>query len=312
MQLLFLIGPTGSGKNAIARHITPSLNAEIISVDSMKIYQGMNIGTAKPLLNQQKKYHYHLINIIKPSGSYNVALFVQDCKRVIKKIISRQHQPLLVGGTPLYIKALLQGLFSGPITEPKIRLRLKSLAEQKGSSYLYHNLKKVDPAKADQLHPNDTKRIIRALEVYELTGQPISSFQTQFANSPQQYQTIMIGLQRDREDLYQRINQRVERMFDQGLVEETQQLLEDENLGPQARKSLGYKEVIKYLKGELTFQDTIELVKRNTRHVARKQITWFRRFSSIKWIQVKPSEPIEKIAQSVLDGFLETSKQKLS
>lgn len=312
VQLLFLVGPTGSGKNVIAQHIVASLNAEIISVDSMKIYQKMNIGTAKPLPSQLKKYNYHLASIIKPSVSYNVAAFVQDCKRVINEIISRQRQPLLVGGTPLYMKALLQGLFSGPTTDPKIRLRLKSLAEQKGGLYLYNELKKVDSVKADQVHPNDIKRIIRALEVYELTGQPISGFQTQFTETNQQYHSIMIGLQHDREDLYQRINQRVEKMFNQGLVEETQQLLKDKILGLQSKESLGYKEVAGYLKGEVSLQNTIELVKRNTRHMARKQLAWFRRFSQIKWIQIKSSDTIEKISRSVLDSFLKLSKAGLS
>ena len=289
--LFVIIGQTATGKNAVARLITPSLQSEIISVDSMKIYRGLDIGTAKPSSSEQKKNHYHFIDIRSPSESYNVANFVEDCDRVVENIDRRKKRPLLVVGTPLYLKRLFKGIFEVNPVDAKLRRELESLADEKGSAFLYERLKKSDPVRAAQLHPNDRRRIIRALEVQTLTGQPMSRLQTQDSESERRYPTKIVGLRREREDLYQRIDQRVERMFDSGLVSEVKTVLAQDSFGKQAAQAVGYKEVIQHLNGELSLVEAKELVKRNTRRLARRQMTWFRSFPDIHWVDLKPDEP---------------------
>jgi len=303
--LLFLIGPTASGKNAVACRIASYLSAEIISVDSMKIYRGMDIGTAKPSSAHLRKYHYHLIDIIEPSESYNVARFIRDCEIAINDITRRGHRVLLVGGTPLYIKGLLKGIFQGPTADSGLRERLKIIAREKGTGFLHKELSRVDPQKAAQIHPNDEKRLIRALEVYEVTRQPISRFQTQFGDTKTDYQTIMVGLERPRADLYQLIDQRLDEMFEKGLAEETQKLLQRYQLSPTAGQAIGYKEVSQYLRGEITLARAKELVKHRTHNLARKQMTWFRSFPDIDWVRIKPDDTIDEIAKTVLAKFQE-------
>ncbi|MFH0888970.1 MAG: tRNA (adenosine(37)-N6)-dimethylallyltransferase MiaA [Planctomycetota bacterium] len=287
-----IIGQTASSKNALASHLAGLIDAEIISVDSMKIYRNMDIGTSKPSVEQRKKTRYHLIDIVNPWESYNVAEFVKDCDSAIADIIKRGKKPLLVCGTPLYLKALLYGIFSGLSSSPELRAELEKTASEKGLDFLYEQLRKIDPVRvsgADKIHPNDKKRIIRAIEVYTISGKPISSFQTHFDKEELRYQTTMVGLKRASEDLYQRIDARVERMFQQGLVDEVKGLVDSPNvLSRQAECAVGYKELIKYLKGEIKLEEAKDEVKKNTRHLAKRQMTWFRRFPQIEWIECPP------------------------
>lgn len=314
IPLLCLLGPTASGKNAVACRIASSLSKlltrkiEIISVDSMKIYRGMDIGTAKPTRELRQMYRYHLIDIIEPSESYNVARFIKDATNAIEDITRRAHQAFLVGGTPLYFKGLFKGIFQGPGTDSNLRERLRSIAEEKGSAWLHQELTRVDPQKAAHIHPHDQKRLIRALEVYEITRQPISYFQTQWnsqglSSALSGYQLIVVGLERSRADLYQLIDQRVEEMFAQGLVEETEKLIQTYQLSSTAQQAIGYKEVIHYLTGKLTLEEAKERIKYRTHNLARKQMSWFRRFPEIHWVKIKPTDTLDQIAELVLELF---------
>ena len=333
MQLYIILGPTCSGKNALARHIAPELNAEIISVDSMKIYRGMDIGTAKPKRSperasgvpsndgtNQQKITYHLIDIIEPNEPYNAARFLQDCETAIAKIIrkgksadssgapqglplrgaNRSKIPLLAVGTPMYLKVLLYGMFAGPSQDSQLRQELEELARTKGAEYLHNRLKSIDPIKAGQLHPNDLKRIIRAIEVHQLTGQPISSMQTHFKKAALRCPVKIIGLEHNRAELYERINNRVDRMFKNGLVNEVKGLLKKYSaLSLQAEQAVGYKEVIAHLSGKMALTETIDTVKKNSRHFARRQISWFHKFPDVKWITVAKTDTTETLAKKV-------------
>ncbi|MEW6026186.1 MAG: tRNA (adenosine(37)-N6)-dimethylallyltransferase MiaA [Planctomycetota bacterium] len=311
--LRIIIGQTASGKNALAFQIASRNDYEIISVDSMKIYRGMDIGTSKAKRSPsgtsevpsndgtcQKEVKYHLIDIVNPWESYNVAQFVSDCDKAIADIAERGRKPLLVCGTPLYLKALLYGIFGDLGSNSEIRAELESIAYEKGLSSLYEQLVKVDPDKAAKIHSNDRKRIIRALEVYRLTGQPISALQTHFGSSELRYPVRMAGLRWKSEDLYKRIDERVERMFQSGLVEEVRGL---KDLGKQAREAIGYKEVIEYLNGKITLDEAKEQVKKGTRYLARKQMTWFRRFPGIKWIDCRPGDTADKMYKPAIKAL---------
>jgi tRNA dimethylallyltransferase len=316
-SLRILIGQTASGKNDVAFHLAGLIDAEIISVDSMKIYRNMDIGTSKPSLEQRKKVRYHLVDIVEPYEEYNVAKFVNDCDEAIADIIKRGKKPLLVCGTPLYLKALLYGIFSGLSSSAELRAQLEKTASEKGLDFLYEQLRKIDPARVsrtDKIHPNDKKRIIRAIEVYTLSGKPISSFQTHFDKEELRYKVTMVGLRRTSEDLYQRIDTRVERMFQQGLVDEVKRLVDaPHGLSRQAEQAVGYKEVIKYLtcpaclvrveESEITLEEAKNEVKKNTRHLAKRQMTWFRRFPEIKWIDCPPDATTNQICDKIIKFF---------
>ena len=301
--LFFILGQTATGKKEIVRFVASQANAEIISVDSMKIYRGLDIGTAKPTVEDRKKYRYHFIDFLSPGEPYSVANFVKECDRVIDDISKRKKQPLLVVGTPLYFKRLLYGIFESPQSDGLIRKKLESLADEKGGSFLYAELQKTDPDRAAQLHPNDRRRIIRALEVQALTGHQMSQLQTHDFQPQPRYRSILVGLRREKKDLTERINQRVERMFESGLVEEVTRIQSGE-LSKQVTQSVGYKEIIEYLQGKLTLPEAKELVKRNTRRLAKRQMTWFRSFKDIVWIDIKPDELTENIARKVTDIFI--------
>lgn len=302
-MLRIIIGQTASGKSALASRIASQSDYEIISIDSMKIYRGMDIGTSKPKRSpegtsevpsndgtQQQGVKYHLIDIVEPYEEYNVAKFVSDCDRAIADITKRGKKPLLVCGTPMYLKALLYGIFSDSGTDSGIRAELEKTALEKGLPFLYEQLIKIDPNKAGKIHANDRKRIIRALEVYRLTGKTISSLQTHFGKTELRYPATMVGLKWQPEELYKRINERVERMFKAGLVEEVKGLgNSDKGLSRQAHEAIGYKEVIRHLNGQITLEAAKEEVKKGTRYLARKQMTWFRRFPDIKWIECLPA-----------------------
>ncbi len=306
--MVLILGVTASGKGQLAFGLAESLGAEIISVDSMKVYKRMDIGTGKPPKEAREKIPYHLIDVVEPSESFSVATFLELVNDAIIQIKSRNRPIIAVGGTALYIKALLYGLFEGPGTDEQIRVELRARAETEGSE-LYRELAEIDPAAAGRISPNDTKRIIRALEVYKITGKPISSLQKQFnAEKPLRDWTI-IGLRREKAEENKRINARVKRMISAGLVDEVQSLLAEESakggLSKQARCAIGYSEIIDYLLGRITLEDAIELIKKNTRRLAKNQRTWFKTFPDVKWIDIEAEEPGEKIfsrAKELLSG----------
>jgi tRNA dimethylallyltransferase len=310
-NMILILGTTASGKGRLAFDLAENLGGEIISIDSMKVYRRMNIGTAKPPREARERIKYHLIDIVEPSDSFSVAAFLDAALGAIEQIKSRNKTVIAVGGTALYIKALLYGLFEGPGTDEQIRNELRRRAEIEGLSGLYQELTKVDPVTAQKIHQNDAKRIIRALEVYQLTGRPISSFQKQWTESqtmdegPFDYtqgrretkdEWTIIGLRREKTEENKRINARVKKMLADGLVDEVKSLLsEEEPLSKQASCAIGYAEIIEHLSGRTTLEDAIELIKKNTRRLAKGQRTWFRTFKNVHWLDVQPDEPSEEI-----------------
>jgi tRNA dimethylallyltransferase len=294
--MILILGVTASGKGRLAFDLAESLGAEIISIDSMKVYRRMDIGTAKPPQQARERIKYHLIDIAEPSDSFSVAAFLDGALQAIEQIKGQNKPIIAVGGTALYIKSLLYGLFEGPGSDEQIRSELKARAKAEGLAELHRQLTQIDPEAAERINPNDSKRIIRALEVYELTGKPISSFQKQWDNGTPKNDWTIIGLRREKTDASNRINKRAKRMIEAGLVEEVKSLLaEDEPLGKQARCAIGYAEIIEYLNGKSNLEDAVELIKKNTRKLAKSQRTWFKTFKNVKWLDIEPDEPPEKI-----------------
>lgn len=292
--MVLILGVTASGKGQLAFSLAESLGAEIISVDSMKVYRRMDIGTGKPPKEAREQLAYHLIDVVEPSESFSVGAFLELANGAIEQIKGRKRPIVTVGGTALYIKALLYGLFEGPGTNEQIRAELRARAEAEGAE-LYRELAKIDPAAAERISPNDTKRIIRVLEVYKISGKPISSLQKQFsAEEPLQNWTI-VGLRRERTEENRRINARVKKMIAAGLVEEVKSLLAEEKpLSKQARCAIGYAEIIDHLSGRTTLEDAIELIKKNTRRLAKNQRTWFKTFKFVNWLDIEAGEAAEE------------------
>jgi len=304
--MILILGVTASGKGRLAFHLAKQIGAEIISIDSMKVYRRMDIGTAKPPKEARAVVKYHLIDIVEPSDSFSVGMFLEHSSSATEQIKRRNSPIVAVGGTALYIKSLLYGLFEGPGTDENIRKKLQQRAKAEGLKQLYHQLENLDPVTARRIHPNDAKRIIRALEVYELTGKTISNLQQQWKRNVTHNWTI-IGLRSDKTDTNHRINSRVKKMIAAGLVDEVKSLLaEDKPLSKQARCAIGYAEIIDYINGRITLEDATELIKKNTRRLAKNQRTWFKTFENVNWLDTKPEEPPENIltrAMALLNGI---------
>jgi len=295
-DMVLILGVTGTGKGRLAFGLAEETRAEIISVDSMKVYRRMDICTAKPPREARRRVKYHLIDVVEPSDSFSVGLFLDTALSAVQQIKGRNRPIVAVGGTALYIKALLYGLFEGPGTDEQIRSELQARAEDEGLEQLYRELKKVDSLAAENIHPNDAKRIIRALEVYEITGKPISSLQQQWNTHDTVHEWTIIGLRRGKADVSSRINRRVKKMMAAGLVDEVKSLLaEARPLSKQARCAIGYAEIIDYLSGRISLEDATELIKKNTRRLAKSQRTWFRTFKNVNWLDIEPEEPAEEI-----------------
>ena len=299
--LWVLTGPTASDKTEIGFNVAREINGEIISADSMLFYRGMDIGTAKPSVSMRETVPHHFIDIIYPWESYSVGKYVKDVEYLIGDISRRKQKFLIIGGSPLYIKGIVDGIFNGPEADWNIRSELERIAEEKGNLHVHEILQRIDPAKADELHPNNLRRIIRAIEVYRKTGKQASALQKQYKLARKSYKFKIICISREREDIYRRIGERVEIMFGNGLVDEVRSLLDNpEGLSKQARQALGYKEVIQYLEDGLTLDDTKEMVKLNTRRFAKRQMTWFRSFPDVQWLEAEEDEGPESISQRVI------------
>jgi tRNA dimethylallyltransferase len=303
-QRILILGVTASGKGRLAFELAKSLNAEIISIDSMKVYRRMNIGTAKPPKEIRNQVPYHLIDVVEPGDSFSVARFLELANAAIDDIKKRNKSIVAVGGTALYIKSLLYGLFEGPGADEQIRAELKAQVEAEGLQSLYEQLQKIDPDTANKISSNDARRIIRALEVYEITGRPISRFQQQWSADNKHDWTI-VGLRREKTEENKRINARVRKMLDAGLVDEVKGLLaEPKPLSDQARCAIGYAEIIDHLSGKTTLDDAIELIKKNTRGLAKAQRTWFKTFINVHSLDLAPDETLESVfnrAQRILN-----------
>ena len=267
----------------------------------MKVYRRMDIGTAKPSLEVRRQIPHHLLDIVEPSEEFSVAQYVKHAEAAIADIQARRRPVFVVGGTPLYIKALSEGLFEGPGADPILRARLIATAEREGRDVLYERLRRVDPTAAERIHPNDLRRIVRALEVFELTGQPISALQEQWDRDHTKYECAFIGLRREREDQAHRINERVRHMIAEGLVDEVRSLLaEPKPLSTAARQALGYAEIIQHLEGRCTLADAVEMIKINTRQFAKAQRTWFKRFARVEWIDLSPDADAADLADTLI------------
>ncbi len=306
--MILILGVTASGKGRLAFDLAQSLGAEIISIDSMKVYRRMDIGTAKPPQEVRQRVKYHLIDIVEPSDSFSVGVFRDAALGAIEQIKSRNIPVIAVGGTALYIKALLYGLFEGPGTNLQIRAELNSRAEAEGLAELYSELTKIDPVAAERINPNDSKRIIRALEVHQLTGKPISSLQKQWDKQETKHDWKIIGLRREKAEESKRINSRIKKMIADGLVDEVKALLDEEKpLSEQARCAIGYAEIIEYLNGHISLEEATELIKKNTRRLAKNQRTWFKTFKNVHWLDIEADEPPEKILIRA-NTFMESGK----
>jgi len=294
--MILILGVTASGKGRLAFDLAENLDAEIISIDSMKVYRRMDIGTAKPPAEVREKVPCHLIDIVEPSDSFSVGAFLEAASDAIEQIKGRNGRIVAVGGTALYIKSLLYGLFEGPGSDLRIRTELHERARTEGLEELHRELTRIDPPAADRINPNDARRIIRALEVHKITGKPISSFQKQWDERRMKHDWTIIGLRRDKADASGRINRRVKKMVADGLVDEVKALLaEDKPLSRQARCAIGYSEIIEHLNGQTNLEDAVELIKKRTRRMAKAQRTWFKTFTDVHWLDVAPDESAEEI-----------------
>src|SRR6056297_3175767 len=285
--LFVILGPTAVGKTELSLKLAEILNAEIISADSMQIYKEMNIGTAKISKKIREKIPHHMIDIIEPNKNFSVADYQEYIDNLIPEIINKGKVPLMVGGTGLYINAVVDG-FMLPDMEPNHDLRkdLRQKANKYGNEYVHDILKEIDPPLAKKLHPNDLRRVIRGIEIYEITGKTKSYYKAKQENKKERYKTIKIGLKRDREELYQRINERVEKMVEKGLIEEVKYLKNKYNLSKTAVQALGYKEIIAYLNDEYDIEEAKRIIKRDSRHYAKKQLSFFKRDEKINWFDL--------------------------
>ena len=301
LPLLVVTGPTATGKTAVGIELALRLNGEVISADSMLVYRRMDIGTAKPSLGERRGVPHHLIDIVNPDEQFSVAEFQVLAQEKIKEVAGRGKLPLFVGGTGLYIRAVTEEYqFKEMDPDSEIRKRLVEEAGAKGSGHLHERLRRVDPDAAARLHPNDLRRVVRALEVYQKTGRPISSSWGRPVG-PSHYDQIMIGITADRGDLYRRIELRVDRMMEAGLVEEVRNLLRmGYTRDLHSMQSLGYREIAAYLEGEVDLPRAVELIKMNTRRFAKRQLTWFRRDPRINWVTLGKDSSVEQIVEGVV------------
>ncbi len=283
--LVAVVGPTGVGKTRLGVELAESFHGEIISADSMAVYRGMDIGTDKPGLDARSRVRHHLLDIVDPDREFSVGEFKSLARRAIAQIGDRGHLPILVGGTALYIRTLLYDYPLASVgSRPALRKALENEERRCGRGTLHRRLAVIDPESAERLHPNDLRRIIRALEVHRITGTTMTQWRNQTPSKPV-YPCLLIGLWLPREDIYRRIDARVDRMFTDGLVEEVRELLQFyPRLSATASQALGYREVLSYLGGSIDFEECLRLVKRNTRHFAKRQLSWFRREPGIHWI----------------------------
>ena len=298
--LLVIVGPTAVGKTKIGIELAEKLGGEIVSADSRQMYRSMNIGTAKPSPEDMQKIPHHMIDVVNPDEEYTVADYACGAHAAIKSISEKGKIPVMVGGSGLYIRAVIDGIFPGPGSDMKIRGKLEIEAKENGLASLYGRLCKVDPAASHRIHPRDMRRIIRALEIYEITGKPISLLQEEGKKKEPEYKTVMIGLNRPRKELYRRIEERVEEIFQHGFIEEVKTLLGkgyEESLI--SMEALGYREVVMFLRGKTSIDLVKRKVKQNICHYARRQLIWFRKDKRITWFNIEDEEDCEETVEKI-------------
>ena len=283
-KIIIITGPTATGKTDMAVNLALDMGGEVVNCDSMQVYKGMDIGTAKPTPEEKKGIPHHLLDIVNPDEEFNASIYRGHALPVIRDIIEREKLCFVVGGTGLYIKSLLGGLFECPSSDPEIREHFLKEYDEKGKDILYERLKKLDPIYAKTVHPNDRVRITRALEVIELTGSPFSLLASGHSFKKREFIPLKICLYHEREILYERINMRSLKMFKSGLIEETENLLK-KGYSPELKplKSIGYRHAMDYLENRMDYDQSIELLKRDTRRYAKRQITWFKADPEMLW-----------------------------
>lgn len=300
IPVLVVCGPTASGKTAVSVELAKIYNAEIISADSMQIYKGLHIATAKPTVNEMKGIVHHLVDVFDLDMDFSVADYVKQASEIIRRVYLSGKLPIICGGTGLYISSLIENVkFDDTGNDQSIRQRLSQEAEEKGNHYLWEKLCEVDSETALKVHENNLPRVIRALEVYELTGITLSQHKINSRKEESPYDTCIIGLTcEDRDKLYDRINKRVDEMVQNGLVDECRRVYEQGEIKT-ACQAIGFKELIPYFKGVCSVEECIDKIKLETRHYAKRQLTWFRRMSGIRWVYVDKYDSFEKIIKNI-------------
>jgi tRNA dimethylallyltransferase len=321
-NIIVIVGPTCSGKTNLSLKLAKLIPTEIISADSRQIYKLLDIGTAKPSKDELAKVPHHLIDILDPSENYDVSIFEKDAEKIIEKIFSKNKMTIVVGGSGLYIKALIDGIFQVPVPsgetadksvetsshrdeDEEYRKELLQKRKEFGNEFLYDELKKVDSVSADKMLPQNWKRVMRALEVFHTTGEPIwKHHQKQSTSKEKKYLFKQYGLNWEREVLYKNIDNRVDDMIEQGFVDEVKNILDmgyDKSLN--SLNTVGYKEIIAHLEGNISLERAIELIKRNTRHYAKRQLTWFKKDTRIQWFDINDLSELDQIAKKIIDSL---------
>jgi len=299
--IIVIAGPTAVGKTAISIKLAKRIQGQIVSCDSMQLYKHMDIGSAKPTKEQLEMVPHHLINAIDPKESFSVVRYQQLAKEAINLIFDQNHTPIITGGTGLYLNSLLYDMdFGANQGDLKYRDSLFEIAKNQGNDALFDRLKEMDPKAAERIHPNNVKRVVRAMEAIQFNGTGLSDFAS-VDSKTKDYDAILIGLTRDRSELYQRIEERVDQLMAQGLLDEVELL---KNMGFTSRdiamKGIGYKELLDYLEGDYDLQMAIELIKKNTRHYAKRQMTWFKRYQEMQWFNLSEDQTEEQSMEKIM------------
>ncbi len=308
--VVVIVGPTAVGKSRIAVEVAKAFETEVLTADSRQVYRGMDVGTDKPASEERQAVPHRLIDLVDPDESFNAGLYRRQAIDEIERLYRDCRLPLVVGGTGLYVRTLLKGLCDAPPADPIVREALRQEAEDQGSDRLYARLVDVDPVIAARLHPRDESKVIRALEVYQLSGRRMSEFQQEHGFAERPFATVMIGLNRDRDMLYRRIEGRIDWQLAHGLIEETKRLLaQGYQRDSAAMKGLGYRQVAEHLAGEYDAAEMVRRFKRDTRHFSKRQMTWFRKEPGIQWLMIEESESVPHTTARVIeqiDRFLNT------
>ena len=303
LRILAIVGPTATGKTSLALSIAKKRDVEIVSADSRQIFKYLDIGTAKPSIAERTAVKHHFVDVLEPSSEYNAGQFGSDARETVTEILKRKKLPVLVGGSGLYVKAIIDGLFDGPGKDPEIRMLLEEQVRTEGLDTLLNQLRGVDPSTVERMKEITPRRVMRALEVYRITGKPISQLHIEENITPV-FEAYQIGLLWDRKELYQRVDRRVETMVEAGLEDEVKSLISrGYNRHLNALNTVGYKEVFDHMAGLHNHTEMIELIKRNTRRFAKRQMTWFKRDQRIHWVRVTGDDWIERVTQKVLEAF---------
>lgn len=304
-KVIVIVGPTCSGKTKLSLVIARNLNTEIISADSRQVYKYLTIGTAKPTQQELESTKHYFIDELSPDEEFNADIFSRRAKEIISSLLEKNLIPVVVGGSGLYIKALIYGITETAIADKSLRTELIEMKKNFGTDYLYNQLKKLDPVSAEKMLPQNWKRVIRAIEVIKLTGKPI--WQHHLENkSNSEFDFVQYGLLWDRRKLYENIEQRVDRMISDGLLDEVKKILDmGYSKEINSLNTVGYKEIIDFIENKITFEQAVYLIKRNTRRFAKRQMTWFKSDKRINWIEINSFDEIEEIADKILKDFYE-------